>query len=99
MWTQMKNNQSKTPRQENPIQKMAIIVYLQWSWLLLQQLTVISNFRTRIRTPMIAYRGKVVAELTEDVTTKTSPTNMRATMEQIHFLWQSVLPSGEKERH
>ena len=48
---------------------------------------------------MIAYRGKVVAELTEDVTTKTSPTNMRATMEQIHFLWQSVLPSGEKERH
>ena len=48
---------------------------------------------------MIAYRSKAVAELTEDVTTKTSPTNMRATMEQIHFLWQSVLPSGEKERN
>ena len=95
----IKNNQSKTPRLENPIQRMAIIVYLQWNWLLLHPLTVISNFRTHIRTPMIAYRIKVVAELTEDVTTKTPPTNMRATMEQIHFLWQSVLPSGEKDRH
>ena len=46
---------------------------------------------------MIVYRSKVVGELTEDVITKTSPTNTRATMEQIHFLWRSVLPTGEKE--
>ena len=47
---------------------------------------------------MIVYRIKAVVELTEDVITKMSLTNTRATMEQIHSRWLLVLLSGEKER-
>ena len=91
-------NPAKTLTRVNQTPMTDIIAYLQWNWLLLQQLTAISNSLIHIKMQMIVYRNKVVAELTDDVITKMLLTSMLAIMKSTHFRSPLAPPIGEKER-